>query len=79
VRSGLGNTIPTLISSTTRIVLIVVPIWLLSSQPGFKPLWLWLVSVAATVVQMLMNLWFLQRELHKRLGPAVSPEPQPAG
>ncbi|MDE0853295.1 MAG: MATE family efflux transporter [Nevskia sp.] len=70
VLSGLGNTVPTLISSATRIGLIVLPAWLLSYQPGFQPLWLWLLSVAATVVQMLMNLWFLRHELHRRLGPS---------
>jgi len=73
VLSGLGNTVPTLISSATRIVLIVGVTWLLSFHAGFRPLWLWLVSVAATVVQMGMNLYFLRRELHKRLGPAMAP------
>ncbi|WP_036515739.1 MATE family efflux transporter [Nevskia soli] len=70
VLSGLGNTIPTLISSATRIALVVGPSWVLSYHAGFRPLWVWVISVAATVVQMLMNLYFLRRELHKRLGPA---------
>lgn len=76
VLSGLGNTVPTLISSATRIALIVGATWLLSSHEGFRPLWLWIISVGATVVQMLMNLYFLRRELHKRLTPldgAASP------
>jgi len=71
VLSGLGNTLPTLISSATRIALTVGPAWLLSYHAGFRPLWLWLLSVSATVVQMSMNLWFLRRELHKRLGPPL--------
>ena len=71
VLSGLGNTLPTLISSATRIFLIVVPAWILSYHEGFRPLWLWVISVGATVVQMLMNLYFLRRELHKRLGPPL--------
>src|SRR5581483_449755 len=73
VLSGLGNTVPTLISSATRIVLIVGVTWLLSFHVGFRPLWLWLVSVAAAVLQMRMKLYFLRRELHKRLGPAMAP------
>jgi len=75
VLSGLGNTLPTLISSAARIALIVGPTWLLSFHQGFRPLWLWLISVAATVVQMSMNLYFLRRELHRRLG---APVPQGA-
>jgi putative MATE family efflux protein len=78
VLSGLGNTIPTLISSAARVALIVGPAWLLSARPDFKPLWLWLLSVFGTTVQMLINLYFLRRELHKRLGPALAePAPQP--
>jgi len=70
VLSGLGNTLPTLISSATRITLVVLPAWLLSYQEGFRPLWIWELSVAGTVVQMSLNLYFLRRELHKKLGPA---------
>ncbi len=76
VLSGLGNTLPTLISSATRIGLVVVIAGLLSRHENFRPLWLWLISVAATVVQMLMNLYFLRRELHKKLGAAASLEAQ---
>jgi putative MATE family efflux protein len=72
VLSGLGNTIPTLISSATRIGLIVLPATWLSSRPGFQPVEVWELSVAATVVQTLMNLWFLRRELNRKLGPAVA-------
>jgi Na+-driven multidrug efflux pump len=78
VLSGLGNTIPTLISSATRIALVVGPSWVLSYHAGFRPLWIWVISVAATVVQMLMNLYFLRRELHRRLG-AFGDAVAPAG
>jgi putative MATE family efflux protein len=79
VLSGLGNTVPTLISSAARIGLIVVIAGALSLHEGFRPLWLWIISVGATVVQMLLNLYFLRRELQRKLGadtavaaPAVS-------
>jgi hypothetical protein len=78
VLSGLGNTVPTLISSATRIVLIIVPAWLLSSHAGFRPLWVWLLSVGATLVQAGMNLWFLRRELNRKLGPAQTAPPAAA-
>jgi putative MATE family efflux protein len=74
VLSGLGNTVPTLISSATRVVLIVVPVWLLSLRADFRPLWIWLLSAAGTVVQMLLNLWFLRIELRRKLGPAPGME-----
>lgn len=74
VLSGLGNTLPTLISSAVRIGLIVVVAGLLSWHQGFRPLWLWLISVGATLAQMLMNLYFLRRELHRKLG---APAPVP--
>lgn len=72
VLSGLGNTLPTMISSATRIGLIVLPAMWLSSRAGFHPLQLWQLSVAATLVQTLMNLWFLRRELERKLGPATA-------
>ena len=66
--SGLGNTIPTLISSSTRIGLIVISTLLLIRAGNFQVAWLWWMSVLGTAVQMLMNLWFLRRELRRRLG-----------
>ena len=74
VLSGLGNTIPTLISSTTRIALIVAGTLLLVKLGTFQVTWLWWLSVSATVVQMSMNLWFLRRELLRKLGPSAAPE-----
>lgn len=59
--SGLGDTKPSLLSSGTRITLILVPATLLSHRAGFAPHWIWWLSVAATSVQVLMNLYFLRR------------------
>jgi putative MATE family efflux protein len=78
VLSGLGNTIPTLISSATRIILIVVIAGGLSLHEAFRPLWLWIVSVGATLVQMLLNLYFLRLELHRKLGAPAAAAPAPA-
>jgi putative MATE family efflux protein len=72
VLSGLGNTLPTLISSASRIGLIVVVVLALHGVEGFRPLWIWLASLGGTVVQMSLNLFFLRRELHKKLGPLMA-------
>lgn len=69
--SGLGNTVPTLISSATRIGLIVSGALLLSQAGHFAVVLLWWLSVSATVVQMSLNLWFARRELRRRFPPAV--------
>jgi len=70
VLSGLGNTVPTLISTTTRFSFIVVATLLLIHYDRFEVARLWWLSVAGTVVQMLMNLAFLRRELRLKFGPA---------
>jgi len=74
VLSGLGNTIPTLISSATRIALIVCSALLLIRVGNFEVVWLWWLSISATVVQMLMNVVFLRRELRLRLDTATDGE-----
>jgi putative MATE family efflux protein len=64
---AMGNTIPSLISSATRIVIIAVPVVLLASRPGFQLRWIWYISAAAVVVQLAMNLLLLRREFRLRL------------
>jgi len=65
--SGIGNTVPSLLGSAVRITLIVIPTWVLSRRQGFQAHWIWEFSATATVVQMLINLWFLRREFAGRL------------
>ena len=64
---AMGNTIPSLITSAFRIVLIAVPILLLARTPGFTLLWVWYVSVAGILVQLGLNLLLLRREFRVRL------------
>jgi putative MATE family efflux protein len=70
---AMGNTIPSLISSAARIVIIAVPVLLLAGAPGFQLRWIWYISAAATLLQLAMNLWMLRREYRLRLafGPPV--------
>ena len=64
---AMGNTVPSLITSAFRIVLIAVPILLLADTQGFTLLWIWYVSVAAILVQLALNLLLLRREFRVRL------------
>jgi putative MATE family efflux protein len=77
---AMGNTIPSLITSATRIVIISVPVLFLAQAPGFSLRWIWYISVAAVLVQLAMNLWLLQREYRLRLNfatPIPPPESTP--
>jgi putative MATE family efflux protein len=64
---AMGNTMPSLITSATRIIIVAVPVLLLAQTPGFALRWIWYISVAAVLVQLAMNLWLLRREFRLRL------------
>jgi Na+-driven multidrug efflux pump len=64
---AMGNTMPSLITSGTRIIIVAVPVLLLAQTPGFALRWIWYISVAAVLVQLAMNLALLKREYRLRL------------
>jgi putative MATE family efflux protein len=64
---GLGNTVPPLLSSATRLVLFALPALLLARNPHFEIKYIWYLSVASQVLQAGINLLLLRRELHKKL------------
>jgi putative MATE family efflux protein len=64
---AMGNTVPSLITSGSRIVIVAVPVLLLAGTPGFTLLWVWYISAGAVLVQLTMNLLLLQREFRRRL------------
>jgi Na+-driven multidrug efflux pump len=64
---ALGNTIPPLITSFTRILLVAIPLSFMSQMPTFELRWIWYLSIAATVFQMTLNLLLLRREFGRRL------------
>jgi Na+-driven multidrug efflux pump len=64
---AMGNTIPSLITSAARIVIIAVPVLMLAQTQGFSLRWIWYISAAAVFIQLAMNLWLLQREFRVRL------------
>ena len=67
VFQGIGNTIPPLLSSMTRLVLFVLPLLILSRRAGFEIREVWYLSVGSQIVQACLNLVLLRRELRKKL------------
>jgi putative MATE family efflux protein len=70
---AMGNTIPSLITSAFRIVLIAIPILLLADVRGFTLLWVWYISVAGIFIQLALNLLLLRREFRVRLRFGAAP------
>ena len=64
---AMGNTMPSLVSSAVRILVVAVPTVALSRMPGFRLHWVWYLSVAAILVQLTLSLWLLRREFARRL------------
>jgi len=64
---GLGNTLPPLFSSMTRLFLFILPAILLSRAPGFQIRYVWYLSVVSQSIQACINLLLLWRELHYKL------------
>jgi putative MATE family efflux protein len=71
---ALGNTIPSVVSSGTRILTFALPILCLSRQPGFTLRHVWFLSVATVGIQLLISLLLLRREMRIRL---VAPVAEP--
>jgi putative MATE family efflux protein len=65
---ALGNTIPSLLASSLRMAILIVPAVVLSRLPNFRMTWIWILSVATVWVQLGMSLALLRREFARRLG-----------
>jgi putative MATE family efflux protein len=64
---AMGNTMPSLVASAARILLIIVPSIVLSRTPGFQLRTIWYLSVGAVFVQLLIAMYLLSREFGRRL------------
>jgi Na+-driven multidrug efflux pump len=64
---AMGNTIPSLIASSVRIVLVAVPAVMLSRLSGFEIRWIWYLSVGSVLLQLVMSMLLLRREFARRL------------
>jgi putative MATE family efflux protein len=67
VFQGLGNTIPSVLSSASRVVTFVVPALWLAATPHFELIQLWYVSVGSVTLQTFFSLWLVRREFRSRL------------
>ena len=75
---AMGNTIPSLVSSFTRIVGTAIPVLFLSTLPGFNLRWVWLLSAVTVFAQMGLSLLLLRREFRRRLTFAADATASPA-
>jgi Na+-driven multidrug efflux pump len=64
---GLGNTVPSVISSGSRIVSFIIPALWLAAKPEFQLIQLWYTSVASVALQALVSLLLARQQLKKRL------------
>ena len=64
---ALGNTIPSLLASVSRVMLIAIPAILLSRLASFELRWIWYLSVFAILIQLTIILLLLRREFRIRL------------
>ena len=71
---ALGNTVPALLSSATRLVTFAVPAVWISTRPGFELRQLWFLSVATVALQAIASILLLYREFRRKLSatPAVA-------
>jgi putative MATE family efflux protein len=67
VFQGIGNTIPPLLSTASRLVLFALPALWLARTPGFHIRQVWYLSVASQLVQAVLVLLLLRRELARKL------------
>ncbi len=64
---AMGNTMPSLVASATRILLVAVPALVLARLPNFQLHWIWYLSAASVYVQLTLSLLLLRREFSRRL------------
>ena len=72
---AMGNTMPSLIASAVRILLIAVPATALSRMPDFQLRTIWYISVGAVLVQFALAMYLLSREFRTRLPVEIQPVP----
>ena len=64
---AVGNTVPPLISSAIRLLIVAVPLLFMPGMEGFELRWVWYLSVATIWVQLTMSLLLLRREFARKL------------
>lgn len=67
VFQGLGNTLPSMLASGSRLLVFVLSVVLLARRPGFTMLQVWTASIVSIGVQSVMSLLLLRVELRRKL------------
>jgi putative MATE family efflux protein len=70
---ALGNTIPSLVASVSRVLIIVIPAMWLAQLQGFQLRWIWYLSVIAIVLQLTIILLLLRREFRLKFETSAVP------
>jgi Na+-driven multidrug efflux pump len=73
VFQGLGNTVPAVVSSATRLLSFILPALWLASQPNFALIHLWYISVASIALQAAISLWLVRGEFRRRVPLGAAP------
>ncbi len=72
VFQALGNTLPSLFSSGSRLITFILPVLWLASRPGFNVEEVWYLSVATIALQAATSLTLVYREMHRSRRPALA-------
>lgn len=69
---ALGNTLPALASTASRLTFFAVPVFYLASQEGFEIEHIWYCSVVTVFIQAAISYVLLNREFNKRMPEEMS-------
>ena len=75
---AMGNTMPSLVTSAVRVVVVAIPAFLLARRADFQLAWIWYLTVLSVTLQMAISLWLLRREFRRRLVFEAVPAPAAA-
>ncbi|HVF40797.1 MAG TPA: MATE family efflux transporter [Gemmatimonadaceae bacterium] len=75
---AMGNTIPSLVTSAVRVLLVAIPAVFLARMPNFQLIWIWYLSLGSVLVQLAISLLLLRREYRRRLNFEEPPQSLPA-
>ena len=68
---ALGNTVPSLVASVSRLLIVAVPALWLAQFPDFQLRWIWYLSVIAVLMQLGIIMLLLKREFRLKFDATV--------
>ena len=69
---AIGNTVPAMISSATRVVTFAGPAWWMAHRPGFELRQMWYLSIGTVALQALLSVVLLNREWHRKVAAGIA-------